>query len=77
MSPNRRQQLKSMLDHPDRYMSIEQASTYTTFSQQSLYRRIHENTIPHIKVGRRVLFDKLALDEWLAAAKRGPAETEP
>lgn len=64
---SRRQALKALLSQPDRYLTIEQASAYTTFSQQSLYRRVSENTIPHIKVKRRVLFDRLALDEWLAS----------
>jgi excisionase family DNA binding protein len=69
---SRRKHLKEMLDEPGRYLSIEQASAYTTFTQQSLYRRVSDNTIPHIKVGRRVLFDKVDLDAWMESQKSPP-----
>jgi excisionase family DNA binding protein len=49
----------------ERYLSIEKASVYLSLSVDSLYRRVSDQTIPFIKVGRRLLFDKRALDRWM------------
>jgi excisionase family DNA binding protein len=48
-----------------RYLDIEGAAAYTSFSVDSLYRRVSDQTIPFLKIGSRVRFDKHALDKWM------------
>lgn len=56
----------------DRYLDVEEAASYLKLSKPSIYRRVSDNTIPHIKLGRRVLFERDTLDEWVAS-HRAPA----
>jgi excisionase family DNA binding protein len=46
-------------------LSIRQVCAYLSLSRQSLYRL----GIPKIKVGRKVLYIKSELDNWLAAQR--------
>lgn len=58
---------------PDgRYFTIHDAAAFTGLSRASLYRRISDRTIPFIKIGRRVLFDRQDLIRWLATHKHKP-----
>jgi excisionase family DNA binding protein len=48
-----------------RYLTLKQAANYLSLSPQALYLRIHRRTIPFIKDGTRVRFDRLALDRFM------------
>jgi excisionase family DNA binding protein len=49
----------------ERFMNAEQLSAYIPFSIHAIYRLVAKRAIPHIKKGRRVVFDRLAIDRWL------------
>jgi excisionase family DNA binding protein len=69
MTPSRK--APSVSRDPDRWLDAKRLSQYIPFSPQAIYRRVHEGTIPFFRVGRRVLFDKRAIDKWLEREKRG------
>jgi excisionase family DNA binding protein len=48
-----------------RYLSLREAASYLSLSKAALYLRIHRRTIPFIKDGGRVRFDRLALDRHM------------
>ncbi len=48
-----------------RYLDISAASAYTSLSERALYHRVSRREIPFIKQGRRILFDRVALDRWM------------
>ncbi len=48
-----------------RYLRISQAATYMGLAVKTLYRLAEEKRIPHIKKGRTIFFDRLALDKWM------------
>lgn len=50
---------------PDRIFDIQEASVFTKLKPPTLRKKSQENEIPHMKVGRRVLFSRNALLDWL------------
>lgn len=48
-----------------RYLNVKGLIDYTTLSRPTIYRHIKENTIPSIKIGRRRLFDRNEIDNWI------------
>ena len=48
-----------------RFLDVQGVSEYTTLSKSTIYKRVMNFTIPHMKVGKRVLFDTVQIDEWL------------
>ena len=59
-------------ERPDpsfRYLSVNAAARYLGRSDKALYRLVGRREIPFIKQGRRLLFDRVALDKWMARGK--------
>ncbi len=50
-----------------RYFSYEQASAYSSLSRWTLYRAIEAGELPAVRVGRRTLIERAALDQFLEA----------
>jgi excisionase family DNA binding protein len=48
-----------------RYLSIRDAATYLSLTTRALYHRVDRRTVPFIKRGHRVWFDRIALDRWM------------
>lgn len=46
-------------------LSVSECAKILKISRGSAYRGIIENSIPHIKIGRRILVPKLALQKML------------
>ena len=46
-------------------IDIVELSKRTTLSRWTIYNLVNQRRIPHIKVGRRVLFPLKAIEEWL------------
>ncbi len=46
-------------------MSIVELAEYTNFSKSTIYKGTMSHRIPHIKVGKKLLFERDAIDEWL------------
>jgi len=48
-----------------RLLSYEAASAYLSLSYWSVRTLVLNGEVPHVKFGKRVLLDRLALDEWV------------
>ncbi|MBI4284162.1 MAG: helix-turn-helix domain-containing protein [Chloroflexi bacterium] len=55
-----------------RYLRIPQAASYLGLAVKTLYRLAEEKRIPHIRKGRTLFFDRLALDKWMQAGAVNP-----
>ena len=53
------------LSSSPRLLDIHEAAQYTGVSVTTLYKWVSQRKIPHIKIGRLVKFDPVALDEWI------------
>ncbi len=47
----------------DRYMDLQEAAEYLCLSQRTL--RGHLKSIPHYRYGRKIIFKRSTLDQWL------------
>jgi excisionase family DNA binding protein len=58
------QSQKSILD-------IDELARYTNISKQTLYKFTASHSIPHSKVGKKLFFDKKAIDAWILRQQYG------
>lgn len=47
------------------FFSVMELSDYLGVSTDSIYTMVRENQIPHVRVRRRILFHKHAIDSWI------------
>lgn len=60
--------LKSQLSQmtiADRFMTADQAASYLTLSKSALLVHLDDWSIPHKRLGSRIVFDKNELDAWM------------
>jgi excisionase family DNA binding protein len=55
---------KSILD-------IDELARYINISKQTIYKLTAEHSIPHAKLGRKLFFDKKAIDAWILRQQYG------
>ena len=55
-----------------RFMTVNEVSDLLRCSIPTVYRYISNQSIPYIKQGHRVLFDKSDLEEWIEDRKIRP-----
>jgi len=55
-----------------RYLRIPQAAGYLGLAPKTIYRLAEEKRIPHIRKGRTLFFDRLALDKWMQSGAVRP-----
>lgn len=48
-----------------RLLSYKAASSYLSISYWSVRTLVVNGEVPHVKFGKRILLDRLALDEWV------------
>ena len=48
-----------------RLLDYQAASSYLSLSYWSVRTLVVNGEVPHVKFGKRVLLDRLALDEWV------------
>ena len=57
---------------------VDEAAALLKVSRRTIYNRVKSGTIPHAKVGRKLLFHKQTLTQWVAdgadLAKPNPAK---
>lgn len=49
-----------------RFMGIEAASRYLSLSRSYLQKLTSQRRLPHLKIGRRCVYDRTLLDRWAA-----------
>ena len=52
-----------------RLLSQQEAATYLGISYWTLRDLVFRRTLPHVKIGRRILVDRVDLDAYLQRAK--------
>lgn len=57
------------MDPHQRYLSTNEAARYLGATPKSVYHRVAARAIPFIKVGKKLWFDRQALDQWLQAKR--------
>ena len=55
---------------PKQFLSIAEAAEFCGLAKQTLYSFTSAGTIPHIKRGGKLLFDRIELTEWLLQGKQ-------
>jgi len=55
-------------------MTIRQASDYLAIPVPTLYTRVFKRTIPFVRLGRSIRFDRSDLDAWVDSSKVSPAK---
>ena len=48
-----------------RYLDIDGISEYTTLSKSTIYKKVIENSIPFLKIGKRTVFDIEQINTWM------------
>ena len=57
------------LNGADRYLNPPEGADYTKMSLSWLRKKTAAGEIPHIKLGRRVVYDRLDLDAYMEEQK--------
>ena len=47
------------------YLTVEQAAAFLKLVKGTVYNLVHKNSIPFHKSGKRILFKKSELSEWM------------
>ncbi len=48
-----------------RFYTMQTLPLYISLSKSTIYKMVSQNTIPHIKIGTRTLFDREQIDKWV------------
>ncbi|HVD99519.1 MAG TPA: helix-turn-helix domain-containing protein [Cytophagaceae bacterium] len=59
----------------DEILDIRQAAEYLHIPFRSIYNLTYKRLIPHFKKGKRVLFNKESLNEWVKSGKKETIES--
>ena len=52
------------------YLTIEDVTKYINMAVSSVYGYVHTKRIPYIKKGKRLIFEKSKIDEWLQSGRK-------
>jgi excisionase family DNA binding protein len=47
-------------------LDVDEAAALLKVSKKTIYTRVKNNTIPHAKLGRKLLFSRAKLTQWVA-----------
>lgn len=67
------EQATTNVNAPPQYparMDIKKAAEYLNLSVQTIYSKTSLRTLPHIKKGKRLYFERANLDAWLLEGKK-------
>ena len=54
----------------DRLLTVKDVSDKLRVGKSTVYRWVHYDYIPHVKLGSSVRFDERALERWLRSKER-------
>lgn len=49
-----------------KYLDVTELSEYISTTKSSIYTKKCRNQIPHKKIGRRLIFERETIDEWIS-----------
>ncbi len=47
------------------YLNVDELAEYIKLSKSTIYKGTMSHKIPHIKAGKKLLFNQDAIDQWL------------
>jgi len=50
---------------PKKLLSVQEIAEYINTTPQYIYKMVHYTKIPHIKLGKKLLFELKVINEWL------------
>jgi excisionase family DNA binding protein len=50
---------------PPLLMSLKEAAQALSLSERTIWTLVHTGELPHVRVGRRLLFSRAALQSWI------------
>jgi excisionase family DNA binding protein len=59
--------LANAVSEAPRFLTVHAAAAYLSLSRRALYHRVERRSIPFLKRGRCLWFDRTVLDRWMAA----------
>jgi excisionase family DNA binding protein len=48
-----------------RFLNVQELTEYIHMSESYVYKMVSKNSIPHIKLGTRTLFERNQIDNWV------------
>jgi excisionase family DNA binding protein len=48
-----------------RFLDVQELTDYIHMSESYVYKMVSKNSIPHIKLGTRTLFERNQIDAWV------------
>jgi excisionase family DNA binding protein len=54
-----------MSDNTSPFMSVDEAAHFLRVSPGKIRKDLREKTIPHARIGRRIVFDEARLTKWV------------
>lgn len=45
--------------------NVDEMAEFLRVSRQTVYRRVADGTLPHIRTGRRIQFEADAIEKWI------------
>ncbi len=63
---------KESSSDPDELLTLEEAAAFIKTPKKTIYQYTSQRVIPYIKSGRRLLFRKADLNNWLDAKAKHP-----
>ncbi|MFD1851402.1 helix-turn-helix domain-containing protein [Oceanobacillus bengalensis] len=59
----------------ERYtMTVKEVADYIGLHTDTIYDLVRENKIPHFRIGRKILFTKETIDNWVLEQVRTKSE---
>lgn len=55
--------------NPPEFMTIDELACYLTMSTSNIYVLKRQGKIPFVKIGRRILFDRAEIRDWVRTKK--------
>ena len=56
---------------PPMLLSMRDAARTLGISERTLWTLVHERQFPHVRLGRRLMFSRAALEAWIASQQVG------
>lgn len=61
--------MKNLPTEPQEMLTVAEAAVFMRVSQKTVYAWVEEERIPHLRAGRRILFERSDLMNWLRGQK--------
>lgn len=64
-----------MINKNETFLDMDRVSEYLCHSKSYIYKKVRTNEIPHYKLGKRTLFDREEIDQWVKSGMRPVIQT--